>query len=344
MAVETPEKQYSILVIDDDPGTAGLARSWFKSEPYEVLAAPDGETGLAMIDSKIPDLILLDLSMPGIDGITVAKRLKQNMRTRAIPIVVLTASRNLDTKVVTFDIGAEDFVTKPFEIEEVAARIKRLLNKQTQLNKLEVVVKDLTNQNEQLEDLLMLDEKTGLYNFREFQKRLRQEWSRASRYNVPLSLVFFDLDHFKQVNDRHGHQAGDEALREFAMLVTGGARENDLAARYGGEEFAVILPHTEAPMAMRVADRIRRAVADFVFLSETTHLQLTVSAGVATYPSDATIDSVDALVRAADSALYEAKDQGRNCVIQAFPPDIQKPNPEDPSRDTHSDHAGSKLR
>jgi two-component system cell cycle response regulator len=317
MTAETQQNQYSILVIDDDSGTARLARSWFNSEQYEVLSAPDGEAGLAMIDAKLPDLILLDLSMPKVDGIEVAKRLKQNMRTRSIPIVVLTASRNLNTKVITFDIGAEDFVTKPFEMEEVAARIKRLLNKQTQLNKLEVEVQDLTDQKDQLEDLLMLDEKTGLYNFREFQKRLRQEWSRASRYNVPLSLVFFDLDHFKQVNDRLGHQAGDEALREFATLVTGGARENDLAARYGGEEFAVILPHTEAPMAMRVADRIRRAVAEFAFLSETTHLQLTVSAGVATYPSTPELDTVDMLIRAADEALYSAKDRGRNRVVEA---------------------------
>jgi diguanylate cyclase (GGDEF)-like protein len=327
MTAETPEVQYRILVIDDKPDTGQFARSWFDSDTYEILDARNGKTGLAMIDSKPPDLILLDLHMPGMDGIAVAKRLKQNTRTQSIPIIVLTANRNLDAKVSAFDIGAEDFITKPFEIEEVAARIERLLKKQTLLHKLEVKVKDLTNHNEQLEDLLMLDEKTGLYNFREFQKRLTQEWARASRYHVPLSLVFFDLDHFKLVNDRLGHQAGDEALRQFATLVTGGARANDVAARYGGEEFAAILPHTTGDMAMRVANRIRRAVESFVFLDDETHLRLTVSAGVSTYPSSPEIDSVDALVRAADAALYRAKDKGRNCVIEAFPqPETQKSN------------------
>jgi len=162
----------------------------------------------------------------------------------------------------------------------------------------------------------VLDEKTGLHNFREFQRRLRAEWKRSERYSIPLSLVLFDLDHFKQVNDSLGHQAGDRALQEFATLVTGGARANDVTARYGGEEFAMILPHTDGEMAVLVAERIRRAVSEFVFFEESGRLHITVSGGVATYHGSPDIKSVDDLVRAADKALYQAKSRGRNCVVQ----------------------------
>ncbi len=163
----------------------------------------------------------------------------------------------------------------------------------------------------------MVDDKTGLYNFRAFQRKLAEEWQRAKRYTVPLSLVFFDIDQFKRVNDTLGHPAGDRVLEEFSTLVTGGARANDVAARYGGEEFAVILPHTDAEMAVRVAERIRRAVQEFVFLEGDTPTQITVSAGVATMPTTPGVDSMDALVRAADEALLAAKDRGRNRVVEA---------------------------
>jgi diguanylate cyclase (GGDEF)-like protein len=132
---------------------------------------------------------------------------------------------------------------------------------------------------------------------------------------VPLSLVFFDLDHFKQINDTLGHPAGDRILEEFAVLATGGARANDIAARYGGEEFAVILPHTELSMALRVAERIRQAVDTFTFNADESPTHVTVSGGVATFPGGEGIDSMDALVRAADAALYRAKDQGRNTIV-----------------------------
>jgi diguanylate cyclase (GGDEF)-like protein len=254
--------------------------------------------------------------MPNLDGISVAKQLKEEPRTRAIPVIVLSACRDLEAKVEAFAVGADDYVTKPFNFEEVDARIHAMMRKRDRLSTLERTVRNLTTSNQQLEELLMIDDKTGLYNFREFQRRLNEEWHRAERYSLPLSLVFFDLDHFKRINDKLGHQAGDRALQEFATLVAGGARTNDFAARYGGEEFAVILPHTDGEMAVRVAERIRRATSAFVFLADETPTRITVSAGVSTYPSPSQIESMDALLRAADMALYRAKDLGRNRVAQ----------------------------
>jgi len=305
-----------ILVVDDDPQTAQLVRSWFKGRPYEILSAEDGHRGLQLAAEAEPDLILLDLKMPNLDGISVAKQLKEEPRTRAIPVIVLSACRDLEAKVEAFAVGADDYVTKPFNFEEVDARIHAMMRKRDRLSTLERTVRNLTTSNQQLEELLMIDDKTGLYNFREFQRRLNEEWHRAERYSLPLSLVFFDLDHFKRINDKLGHQAGDRALQEFATLVAGGARTNDFAARYGGEEFAVILPHTDGEMAVRVAERIRRATSAFVFLADETPTRITVSAGVSTYPSPSQIESMDALLRAADMALYRAKDLGRNRVVQ----------------------------
>jgi len=306
-----------ILVIDDDPATSQVVRSWFNDEPYEVLDAPNGEQGLELARSRRPDLILLDKRMPDIDGLAVAHQLKSDPGTQAIPVIMLTACRDVDAKVEAFSAGLDDYITKPFEVGEVDARIRSMLKKRQALAGMESTIQELTDTNQQLEQLLMVDEKTGLYNFREFRRRLREEWARASRYDTPLSVVFLDIDDFKKLNDTLGHPAGDRVLAEFATLVAGGARANDVAARYGGEEFSIILPHTDAVMAERVAERIRRAVAEFVFIEEEHPTRITVSAGVATFPSTRGVDSVDELVRAADVALYQAKDQGKDCVVQA---------------------------
>ncbi len=298
-----------ILVVDDDPETARLVRLWYRDRPFEILDAPNGESGLKMVAEQSPDLILLDLKMPGLDGLEVARRLQRNPATAEIPLILLTACRDTETKVEAFAAGAQDYITKPFECEEIEARIGASLRRR------QVMLK-LRSSNDELETLLKLDEKTGLYNFREFRLRLREEWQRATRYGTPLSLIFLDLDNFKALNDTLGHQAGDQALKEFATLVSGGARANDFAARYGGEEFAIILPHTEGAMGKRVAQRIVAAVREFVFLEDQTATHVTVSAGIATYPGSSEIDSMDALVRAADGALYRAKDAGKDCVVQ----------------------------
>ncbi len=315
---QPPDSQRrTILVVDDDPATAQVVRSWYEREPFEVLEAADGERGLELAREAAPELILLDLRMPGVDGISVARTLKTDPRTAAIPVILLTACRDVTSKVEAFSAGADDYVTKPFEFEEVDARIRSMLRRRSMLVGMESEIKNLRSENKELEQLLVLDEKTGLYNFRHFRARLHEEWQRAERYGTPLSLVFFDIDNFKQVNDTRGHPAGDRALQEFATLVVGGARSTDIAARYGGEEFAMILPHTDGPMAQRVAERVRVAVEQFTFLADERPIEITVSGGIATYSATSGLDSIDALVRAADTALYRAKDLGKNRVVRA---------------------------
>jgi len=311
------KNRHTILVIDDDPETSRLVSSWFSGKPYEIISADEGRTGLDLALRNNPDLILLDIRMPGVDGLTVARHIKQNIETRAIPIILLTACRDVNSKVEAFAVGAEDYITKPFQLEEVDARIQALIKRRDFLSGLEITIRHLQDDNQEMERLLELDEKTGLYNFREFRRRLHADFLRSERYGAPLSLVLLDIDDFKQINDTLGHQAGDQALVELAMLVAGGARKTDVAARYGGEEFAVILPHTDNAMAFLVAQRTRAAIAEFIFLRDTTPIRLSVSAGVATYPTSDGIETVDSLVRAADMAMYEAKKKGKNQVVAA---------------------------
>jgi diguanylate cyclase (GGDEF)-like protein len=304
-----------ILVVDDDPGTARLVREWYRGQPFRILEAADGEEGIRVALSERPDIILMDLVMPRTNGFDAARRLKSDPATSGIPVILVSAQRETKSKRDGFDAGADDYVTKPFEFEEVDARIRAMLRKRELYLTLESRNQELKATNEQLEELATVDELTGLANYRVFRKRLQDEWIRAARYGQPLSLVMLDLDDFKQVNDTLGHPAGDRVLREFAMLVAGGARATDLPARYGGEEFAIILPHTEGERAVRVAERVRAAVADFAFLDGETPLKVTVSAGVATHPSAAGVQSADEFLKVADRALYAAKNGGKNRVV-----------------------------
>src|SRR5512135_1445569 len=190
-----------ILVVDDDPATARLLRTWFRGQPYEILEARDGAEGLEAASRERPDLILLDLKMPVLDGHEVARGLKREPATKGIPVILLSAVNTIEAKVEAFAAGVDDYVVKPFEFEEVDARIRAMLRKRELYLALEDTTRDLKAKNAQLHDLLQVDEKTGLQTFRDFQRRLGDEWLRAQRYGMPLSLVMLDLDDFKRLND-----------------------------------------------------------------------------------------------------------------------------------------------
>ncbi len=297
----TIEATTKILVVDDDADTVRLVRGWYAGRPVEILEAKDGDEGVRRAAAEKPDIILMDLMMPGTNGFEASRRLKADPATAGIPVILLSARREPRTKREGFDAGIDHYVEKPFDLDEMDARIRSMIEKSKAYLKLEVEA--------------TVDEKTGLANYRVFYKKLREEWERSERYKLPLSIVMLDLDDFKSVNDSLGHQAGDRVLREFAMLVSGGARGTDLAARYGGEEFAMILPHTDREHAEHVAERIRAAVFEFSFLEPDHPLRVTVSAGAATFAPALRIASAEQLVAAADRALYAAKKAGKNQVV-----------------------------
>ena len=297
MTIETKTK---ILVVDDIDASADMLRAWYKGKPVEIVTAKTGEEGVLRAIAEKPDIILMDVMMPGTGGIEASHRLKANPTTSGIPLMLLSARREPETKAEGFDAGIDQYVEKPFDLAEMDSRIRAMIEKRKTYLK--------------LEEEATVDEKTGLANDRVFFKRLRDEFERSDRYKYPLSVVMLDLDDFKRVNDSLGHLAGDRVLREFAVLLTGGARGTDLAARYGGEEFAMILPYADCERAERVAERLLAAVADFGFLEPEHTLRVTVSAGVATFFAGSDIISAEQLVAAADSALYAAKKAGKNRV------------------------------
>ena len=308
-----------ILVIDDEPDVHGMLRALFRERPLEIHSAMNGADGIREAVRLQPDTILLDLKMPGgMNGIEVAERLKEDTRTQGIPVILLTSCRSTEDKIAAFRAGADDYVTKPFDTGEIDVRITSWIKRRDLIEGKNREIHNLKGDKLELERLAAMDEMTGLWNFREFRRRLRDEWLRSERYGAPLSLVMFDLDNFKRFNDTFGHPAGDDALREFATRLVGGGRETDIVARYGGEEFAIILPHTDILMATRVAERIRAALGEFTFLIGDRPARMTVSAGVATYPTSGAVDSVDSLVEHADRALYRAKELGKNRVESAM--------------------------
>ena len=302
----------TILVVDDDADTIATITDWLTRQDYCVLAAATGKQALATAHEQRPDLVLLDAGLPDLDGITVASRLRADRRTSLTPIIFVTGRKDTKYKVACFEAGADDYVTKPFDFIEVETRLRAVLKKKELRDELQRANRALRRANRALKKLLITDEKTKLHNFRYFQERIGEEFRRAVRYDSALSCIMLDLDHFKDINDTLGHRIGDRVLEEFGRILTDSAREIDLVARYGGEEFIVILPHTDGPRAFTVAERIRRNTVTGTFTASEAPLKLTVSCGVATFPTNPDIRSEEDLVRAADRALYAAKEAGRN--------------------------------
>jgi diguanylate cyclase (GGDEF)-like protein len=308
------DNHYKILVADDREDNLGLLREWLSSQEYYVRCARDGREALEIARQDPPDLILLDKVMPEVDGLSVARELKKEDRFSTVPIIVLTGRDDTRRHAIFDETGADDLIMKPLNFEEVDTHVRTMLKKREVFRALERANVELRHANERMARLIQFDEKTQLCNYRHFVERLGDEFKRARRYDNRLTLLIFDIDHFKGVNDRFGHVAGDEVLKEFGRIMTRSARETDLTARYGGEEFTVLLPQTTAIQGQRLADRIRRSTESHRFANPNgpEPIRITVSAGVATFPINARIQQPEDLVQAADDALYRAKEAGRN--------------------------------
>ena len=301
----------TLLMIEDSTSQRAEIRKAL--EPVglfdRILESGDGLQGLKLLLSERVDVVLCDIEMPGLDGEKLLQVKASRADVRDIPLLFLTAKADLDRRVRLIEEGACDSLTKPFHASELVARVRLHL-------KIKLLQDELREKNNQLSKLSTTDALTGLRNRRFVDEVLHVETLRASRYGSPLAVLMADIDHFKQVNDRHGHQAGDVVLREVAHILRGNLRVTDVGGRYGGEEFIVILPQNDIEGALQLAERWRAAVEAKPFpISDGTCIEVTVSIGVAGHREEHT-SSAD-LVAEADAALYEAKQAGRNRVVVA---------------------------
>jgi diguanylate cyclase (GGDEF)-like protein len=329
-----------ILVVDDSPTQLDAIVQVLAREGYDVRTAADGKEAIRKVHGDGPDLVLLDLILPDMDGLEVLRIVKAPRPDGEFtPVIILSSKTDLDSKVRGLRIGADDYLAKPPADREILARVEAMLRIKRLQDELRGTKRELEDKQRQLEEkqrqleqqsvLLaeqsITDPLTALKNRRFFDERLVEEFRRAQRYSDPVSLMMIDLDHFKLVNDRHGHQAGDLVLREAGALIRGSIREPDICARYGGEEFAVILPKTHMSGALVVAERVWKELGQKVYRhappgGRAVDVQVTASIGIAFYPSK-DIGTPELLLKFADEALYNAKRAGRNtiCLYQAQP-------------------------
>ena len=293
-----------ILVVEDDEDARMVLTELLRPR-YDVDAVGDGETALKRAAELNPDLVLLDLFLPGMDGFGALTGLRRNAKTADTPVIFLSAQGDAETKSQGLSLGAADYLAKPFSEQELMARVDRTLK--------------LTAQKEHFRALAQTDGLTGLPNFRSFHARLEEEVSRAHRYGHPLACAMVDLDGLKEINDKLGHAAGNRAIVALADAVREELRDTDFAARYGGDEFVVLLPQTNETQGAQFAERLRRRLVE---VSQDAGLPVRGSIGVAAVNAGE-LDSADAaedLLRRADEALYRAKRSGRDRVEVAQVP------------------------
>ncbi len=300
-----------ILIAEDQLPTARYLRRLLEQLGHQVLEAADGEEAWEQIRREQVPILISDWMMPRLDGLELCRRIRSQFTEGYLYIILLTARNSREDKLEGLNAGADDFLTKPLDADELCVRLEiasRILE----------VHNALGRQNSRLIEMATTDELTGVNNRRRFGQDLNLHAGLASRHGLPLSLIMLDVDHFKQYNDTFGHLAGDEVLRTIATILRSEVREHDLVARYGGEEFVLLLPSTGPEAATEVAERLRRAISR----GSWNMVPLTASFGVATTDPSHSI-SVEDLVAQADEALYHSKNAGRNRVTHIWNPPPQ---------------------
>lgn len=320
-----------LLVVEDDSTSCLMLSRFWQKEGYRLQVVHDGEDALVECEKDLPDIILMDAVMPKLDGFKCCQILREEYGNDCPPILMITGLNDSESVDYAFEVGATDFVTKPFHWAVLRQRVRRILQAhrdhrqlQASLEKERSLHHELKKVNHELQRLATVDGLTQIANRRIFDERLRFEWRRLRRENALLSLVLIDVDYFKAYNDTYGHLAGDQCLYEVAQIVQQTARRPaDLAARYGGEEFALILPNTPSQGAVFLAEGIQKGLREKALCHEESRVcsRVTVSIGIATMMPNG--NSPNILIHKTDAMLYAAKTRGRNQIVASFDgPDI----------------------
>ena len=294
-----------ILLVDDNRDNLRIVERLLEAENYHVKTAESGEEGLKAIDTYQPDLVLLDMNMPGMDGLKTIELLKRKENTAAV--VFVTANQKTKDVVKGLDAGALDYIIKPFSGLEFLARVRAQL-------RVKSLQDDLRAANRKLQGLVEIDDLTGLYNMRSVYEKLDQEIKRAFRHGHSLAAIMLDMDHFKGVNDNHDHLFGSHVLKEMGHLIKNNIRNHDFAARYGGDEFLICLSQTTKQGAREFCERLRKFIESHLFKNNEDEIRLTASMGCAVLINGKSLMDSRSLVRHADHKLYQSKQQGRNQV------------------------------
>ncbi|PIR01294.1 MAG: diguanylate cyclase response regulator [Nitrospinae bacterium CG11_big_fil_rev_8_21_14_0_20_45_15] len=301
-----------ILIVDDTPANVDILKVILSREGYNVSMAPNGEVALNVIPRSMPDLILMDVMMPGLNGFEVCEKLKVDEATKEIPVIFVTAKSETEDIVKAFDVGGVDYITKPYQYREILSRIKTHLQNQTLLKNNLLLVEQLLKVNVELDKASRTDSLTGLSNRRDANEKIGQEMVRSARNEKSFSLVLGDIDHFKKINDTYGHEAGDFVLTKVSRLMVDAVRRQDLVSRWGGEEFLIVLPETELAGGAILAENIRQKIESEKFVYNEQTMNVKMSFGVCSSGSEL---SMDELIKKADDNLYRAKEAGRNKVV-----------------------------
>lgn len=291
-----------VLVAEDEPVSRRLLEALLRKWGYDVLAVPNGSKAWEIVQKpEAPGLVISDWMMPGMDGLELCSKIRRMEDSDYIYFIILTAKGNKEDVVKGLSAGADDYVIKPFDKEELRSRVR--------------IGERIINLERQIRHMASIDPLTSVLNRRAFMERLDAEANRARRKKIAFSFVITDIDYFKKINDTFGHQAGDIVLQRFSKKLSDSLRSYDFVGRYGGEEFTICLPHTETPQARNVAERLRKSIEkmNMKLPGEADPVKITASFGVASYHPNSD-DNLDSLVRRADRALYEAKSQGKNRV------------------------------
>lgn len=301
--IETQKRR--ILIVDDDDVSRGLVGKALEYEGYQVRLADSGAQGIEMMNTWHPHLVLLDVNMPGLNGLQTLTQLR--VRDEYVSVLFVSGNSKVDDVIRGLDAGADDYICKPFDVGELLSRVRAQLR-----------TKDLNDSlkraNAKLKELIDLDDLTGLYNMRSLYKKLDSELDRARRHDRSLCVMMMDLDHFKKVNDSHDHLFGSYVLQCVGAIIRESIRKVDFAARYGGDEYLLVLTEINQDGAVTFANRLRARIESSTFANEFYSMNLTVSIGLAICNPNATTVDARSLVRFADRALYNAKEQGRNRV------------------------------